>query len=246
MIKIRNLLTETDSPTVDENTYISKEKVKRIYDKMGYDFDFSEFVLGINTELEHKDVTGGNLIKTAKIAAAHLREVPDYYTKLKKYVETKNEDIGGVVGSAPNSPGLVAPGGYINGAPKPKDVKKMRKALNKENVMVKLSDLILENAILERRINLQRVEMALEKILPELKPADKKILEELFLPIKEMIEKTNAEPYTIFNAEKWRLICMIVYGQLAALHIAVEEIAEKNKDVNCLVLIRAINGILTY
>jgi hypothetical protein len=61
-----------------------------------------------------------------------------------------------------------------------------------------------------------------------------------------MVEKTNAEPYTFFNVEKWNLICMIVYGQLAALQLAVEDIAEKNKDVNCRVLTRAINGILTY
>jgi len=218
---------------------VSRQISDAIMKKMGYTFSPDEFHMGMNVEMEHKNVTHGNMVMTAKIAAAHLKENPKYYSLLKKYVETNEDGISSGVG-------LNLPDGSINGAPKPKDVKKMRKALNKENVMVKLSDLILENAILERRINLQRVEMALEKILPELKPADKKILEELFLPIKEMIEKTNAEPYTIFNAEKWRLICMIVYGQLAALHIAVEEIAEKNKDVNCLVLIRAINGILTY
>ena len=218
---------------------ISLDTSNKILHRLKYNFDPHEFNMGINSELEHKNVTHGNMVMTAKIAAAHLKENPKYYSLLKKYVET-NED------GMPSGVGLNLPGGSINGAPKPKDVKKMRKQLNTENVMVKLSDLILENAILERRINLQRVEMALEKILPELKPADKKTLETLFLPIKEMVEKTNAEPYTIFNAEKWRLICMIVYGQLAALHIAAEDIAEKNKDVNCLVLTRAINGILTY
>jgi hypothetical protein len=218
---------------------ISLDTSNKILHRLKYNFDPHEFNMGINSELEHKNVTHGNMVMTAKIAAAHLKENPKYYSLLKKYVETNEDGI-------PSGIGLNLPGGSINGAPKPKDVKKMRKQLNTENVMVKLSDLILENAILERRINLQRVEMALEKILPELKPADKKTLETLFLPIKEMVEKTNAEPYTIFNAEKWRLICMIVYGQLAALHIAAEEIAEKNKDVNCLVLTRAINGILTY
>jgi hypothetical protein len=218
---------------------ISLDTSNKILHRLKYNFDPHEFNMGINSELEHKNVTHGNMVMTAKIAAVHLKENPKYYSLLKKYVETNEDGI-------PSGIGLNLPGGSINGAPKPKDVKKMRKQLNTENVMVKLSDLILENAILERRINLQRVEMALEKILPELKPADKKTLETLFLPIKEMVEKTNAEPYTIFNAEKWRLICMIVYGQLAALHIAAEEIAEKNKDVNCLVLTRAINGILTY
>jgi hypothetical protein len=38
----------------------------------------------IKVEMEHKDVTGGDLEKTARIAAAHLRELPNYYTLLKK------------------------------------------------------------------------------------------------------------------------------------------------------------------
>jgi hypothetical protein len=130
VIRLRDLLNETDTPSHTGDTYISKEEVKRIYDKMGYDFDFTQFVLGMNTELEHQDVTGGNLIQTAKIAAAHIKEVPDYYTKIKKYVEPKKitkED-----GAPTGGIGLSLPGGYINGAPKPKDVKKMRKHLNKE------------------------------------------------------------------------------------------------------------------
>lgn len=75
------------TPSVNENTYISKVDAKRIYDKMGYDFDFNEFLLGMNVELEHQDITKGNIVKTAKIAAAHLKEKPNYYTLLKKYIE---------------------------------------------------------------------------------------------------------------------------------------------------------------
>lgn len=133
VIRLRDLLSEAetkkDTPYVSGDTYISKEEAKRIYDYMGYDFDFNQFVLGMNTELEHQDVTDGSLIKTAMIAAAHLREVPDYYTKLKQHVEKQkvSED-----GAPTGGVGLSLSGGYINGAPKPKDVKKMRKHLNKE------------------------------------------------------------------------------------------------------------------
>lgn len=70
---------------------ISEQDARRIYDKLNYNFDFDEFLTGMNVELEHKDVTGGDLIKTAKIAAAHLKEVPNYYTLLKKYVEKQND-----------------------------------------------------------------------------------------------------------------------------------------------------------
>ena len=44
----------------------------------------SELMTGIKEELEHKDVTHGNLLMTAKIALAHLKEDSRYYTKLKK------------------------------------------------------------------------------------------------------------------------------------------------------------------
>ena len=47
----------------------------------------NEFYMGMNVELEHQDVTDGSLVKTAMVAAAHLREIPNYYTLLKKYVE---------------------------------------------------------------------------------------------------------------------------------------------------------------
>ncbi len=40
--------------------------------------------LGMEVEREHRDVTKGGVLKTAKIAAAHLCESPRYYTELKK------------------------------------------------------------------------------------------------------------------------------------------------------------------
>lgn len=44
----------------------------------------SEFKKGLVVEQEHKDVTKGSGLTTAKIALAHLKEMPDYYTKLAK------------------------------------------------------------------------------------------------------------------------------------------------------------------
>lgn len=52
------------------------------------DFDLEQFRLGLEVELEHgsrdpdTDVTGDDPILTGKIALAHLRELPDYYTRL--------------------------------------------------------------------------------------------------------------------------------------------------------------------
>ena len=65
------------------------------------DFSFEEFLDGINIELEHgainpnTNVTNDDLIKTAKIALAHLNEFPNYYNKeyglkkFEKFLKTK-------------------------------------------------------------------------------------------------------------------------------------------------------------
>jgi hypothetical protein len=54
--------------------------------------DMNEFKIGMEVEREHDDVTNGDKTMTAKIALAHLRELPDYYTRLKKMEGSKNED----------------------------------------------------------------------------------------------------------------------------------------------------------
>ena len=57
------------------------DKLKIKFDK----FPLSDFVTGLNIELEHgkvnndTNVTDDNIEKTAKIALAHLNEFPDYY-----------------------------------------------------------------------------------------------------------------------------------------------------------------------
>ena len=53
-------------------------------------FDVEQFRAGMEVELEHgtrdpeTDVTGDDPLLTGKIALAHLRELPDYYTRLAR------------------------------------------------------------------------------------------------------------------------------------------------------------------
>lgn len=95
MIRLRDLLadvdTKKDTPYKSGDTYIGAKDAKRIYDYMNYDFNFNQFLMGMNVELEHQDVTDGSLVKTAMIAAAHLREIPDYYTRLQKLESSKEK-----------------------------------------------------------------------------------------------------------------------------------------------------------
>ena len=50
-------------------------------------FSLTDFITGINIELEHglvdenTNVTDNDLLKTAKIALAHLNEFPNYYNQ---------------------------------------------------------------------------------------------------------------------------------------------------------------------
>lgn len=69
------------------------EEARDVTDRLGIDyahgpFDLEQFRMGFDVELEHgthdpeTDVTGDDPIITGKIALAHLRELPDYYTRL--------------------------------------------------------------------------------------------------------------------------------------------------------------------
>jgi hypothetical protein len=69
------------------------EDAKRIGDGLGVDWsrvDPEEFRLGLEVELEHgsrdpqTNVTNDDPVLTGKIAWAHLKEFPDYYTRLKR------------------------------------------------------------------------------------------------------------------------------------------------------------------
>jgi hypothetical protein len=71
----------------------NRREARAIGGRLGIDWDkvkFNEFQRGLAVELEHgsrdpqTDVTRNDPQLTGKIAWAHLKEVPDYYTRLDK------------------------------------------------------------------------------------------------------------------------------------------------------------------
>jgi hypothetical protein len=69
------------------------DEARQIGDTIGVDwnkYDLEQFRMGLAIELEHGaddpeiNVTNGDPIMTGKIAWAHLKEIPDYYTRLEK------------------------------------------------------------------------------------------------------------------------------------------------------------------
>lgn len=71
---------------------VSEDQAKEIGDQLGIDWDevdLEQFRMGLEVETEHgshdedTDVTSDDALATGKIAWAHIKEDPEYYTKLK-------------------------------------------------------------------------------------------------------------------------------------------------------------------
>jgi len=71
------------------------EQAKSVGEKIGINwkvspFDVEQFRMGMDVELEHgkvdsqTNVTNDDPVMTGKISLAHLKEFPDYYTRLYK------------------------------------------------------------------------------------------------------------------------------------------------------------------
>lgn len=77
----------------DQN--FTTDEARSIGEQLGVDwtsspFDVDQFRAGMDVELEHgtrdpdTNVTGNDPLLTGRIALAHLRELPDYYTRLAR------------------------------------------------------------------------------------------------------------------------------------------------------------------
>jgi len=76
--------TETEIPPSDD----LRQKAEKAFGMDLSNIDMREFTRGLNIEREHDDVTNGDWKIIAKIVIAHLKEIPDYYTRLAKMEET--------------------------------------------------------------------------------------------------------------------------------------------------------------
>ncbi|MCB0446821.1 MAG: hypothetical protein KDD03_04805 [Gelidibacter sp.] len=72
---------------------IEQTEAKSIGNKLGINWnivDLDEFTIGLNIEFEHgsrypeTNITNDDKLLTGKIAWAHLKEYPDYYSRLDK------------------------------------------------------------------------------------------------------------------------------------------------------------------
>lgn len=81
---------------------LTLQRAKQIGDEIGVDWDeidLGEFIQGIKEEMEHGSMYGDvtqvhadDYVVSAKIAVAHLKEVPNYYTLLEE-MEHKGDEL---------------------------------------------------------------------------------------------------------------------------------------------------------
>lgn len=70
--------------------------------------------------------------------------------------------------------------------------------------MIRLTELLLETT--ENRVNLMKLEVLMEKFLPELTKTQNTTLTQLCLDVHTMSGTLNMLPYTIHNATEWKLL----------------------------------------
>jgi hypothetical protein len=89
------------------------EQARDVGTRIGIDwttspFDVEQFRMGMDIELEHgahdpeTDVTGDDPVLTGKIAWAHLKEFPDYYSRLEQ-LESEADNYWAARRSAPSA-----------------------------------------------------------------------------------------------------------------------------------------------
>ena len=89
-----------------EGKRFTTDEARRIGEEIGIEwasspFDVEQFRMGMDVELEHglhdllTNVTGDEPTVTGKIALAHLKEFPDYYTRLARMEAEARQDHAG-------------------------------------------------------------------------------------------------------------------------------------------------------
>jgi hypothetical protein len=90
---------------MSERKTFTEDEARSIGEQIGIDwsaspFDVDQFRRGLDVEIEHglhdseTNVTGDDPLTTGKIARAHLKEFPDYYTRLEQMEAQAKRELG--------------------------------------------------------------------------------------------------------------------------------------------------------
>lgn len=105
-------------------------------------------------------------------------------------------------------------------------------------------NLVTESFVAENRINLTRILVILEKLLPELEKKASTNIMQMFLETVELVEKLNSIPYTKYNLLEWQVHVHSV--QCRIVELKEEIIKTSGDDIDCRPLIKALDEVFIY
>jgi len=96
--------------------------------------------------------------------------------------------------------------------------------------MIRLKDILMEHGSKERRINLMKLEVLMEKLLPELTKAQATKLTQICTEIYQMATTLNETPYKIWNANpEWPLVKLALKSKLMEAKEEASKLLESDK-----------------
>lgn len=111
--------------------------------------------------------------------------------------------------------------------------------------MIRLKDLVLESySNKERRINLMKLEVIMEKMLPELTKAGATKLTELCNEVHQMAADLNKIPYTLWNSyPEWPILKTALIDKLNEVKAEALKITSEKFDAST--FIKALDEIIS-
>lgn len=104
-----------------------------------------------------------------------------------------------------------------------------------------------ENAqITTRRFNPVKLNVLMEKLLPELTKSQAKKLVEIYADICAMATALNMTQYTKFNMSEWVILKTATAVKLTEMKDEAQKISSKKKDIDFRPLIKALEEAVTY
>lgn len=112
--------------------------------------------------------------------------------------------------------------------------------------MIRLTQLLNES-LLERRVNLVKIQTVMEKLYPELNESQSKKLMELCTEVHMMASQLNSTRYirTESSVVEWKLLVTALQNKLSELKEEVVSVCEQKK-IDSSTVVNAIDDVLLY
>lgn len=109
--------------------------------------------------------------------------------------------------------------------------------------MIRLTELLVEHGNKERRVSLTKLEVLMEKMLPEFKKSEATKLTELCAEVHQIVQDLNKLPYNLWNAyPEWLVLKATFIGKLMEVKIEAQKLHSEKCD--CTAFIKALDELI--